>query len=202
MFVTLAKSLMLILKFPQMIDAETLEKASDEELKSLCEELLNDIGLINDELRSREMSKYNYEGRYIKYYDCNGDGPTYMYVRHAFLTNRYGNSADIELCLQGHGFEYEIGPYTDSTYFNYSCLEDIYVNAQLLLEREEMRKSFDEKDGGMNESNKLLYNSYRIVEISKEEFNQAFNEMYNRLPNLFNEMIERDEEAQQDENNN
>ena len=193
---------MLILKFPQMIDAETLEKASDEELKSLCEELLNDIGLINDELRSREMSKYNYEGRYIKYYDCNGDGPTYMYVRHAFLTNRYGNSADIELCLQGHGFEYEIGPYTDSTYFNYSCLEDIYVNAQLLLEREEMRKSFDEKDGGMNESNKLLYNSYRIVEISKEEFNQAFNEMYNRLPNLFNEMIERDEEAQQDENNN
>ena len=201
MFVTLAKSLMLILKFPQMIDAETLEKASDEELKSLCEELLNDIGLINDELRSREMSKYNYEGRYIKYYDCNGDGPTSMYVRHAFLTNRYGNSADIELCLQGHGFEYEIGPYTDSTYFNYSCLEDIYVNVQLLLEREQMRKSFDEKDGGMNESNKLLYNSYRIVEITKEEFKQAFNEMYNRLPNLFNEMIERDEETQQDENN-
>lgn len=31
---------------------------------------------------------------------CNGDGPTYMYVRHAFLTNRYNNSADIELCLQ------------------------------------------------------------------------------------------------------
>ena len=201
MFVTLAKSVMLNLKFPQMIDAETLDNASDEQLKSLCDELLSDIGLIKDELRCREMNKYNYEGRYIKYYDCNGDGPTYMYVRHAFLTNRYGNSADIELCLQGHGFEYEIGPYTDSTYFNYSCLEDIYVNAQLLLEREEMRKSFDEKDGGMNESNKLLYNSYRIVEISKEEFNQAFNEMYNRLPNLFNEMIERDEETQQDENN-
>ena len=185
-----------------MIDAETLDNASDEQLKSLCDELLSDIGLIKDELRCREMNKYNYEGRYIKYYDCNGDGPTYMYVRHAFLTNRYGNSADIELCLQGHGFEYEIGPYTDSTYFNYSCLEDIYVNAQLLLEREEMRKSFDEKDGGMNESNKLLYNSYRIVEISKAEFKEAFNEMYNRLPNLFNEMIERDEETQQDENNN
>ena len=192
---------MLILKFPQMIDAETLDNASDEQLKSLCDELLSDIGLIKDELRCREMNKYNYEGRYIKYYDCNGDGPTYMYVRHAFLTNRYGNSADIELCLQGHGFEYEIGPYTDSTYFNYSCLEDIYVNAQLLLDGEKMRKSFDEKDGGMNESNKLLYNSYRIVEISKEEFKQAFNEMYNRLPNLFNEMIERDEEPQQDENN-
>ena len=201
MFVTLAKSVMLNLKFPQMIDAETLDNASDEQLKSLCDELLSDIGLVKDELRSREMSKYNYEGRYIKYYDCNGDGPTYMYVRHAFLTNRYGNSADIELCLPGHGFEYEIGPYTDSTYFNYSCLEDIYVKAQYLLDGEKMRKSFDEKDGGMNESNKLLYNSYRIVEISKEEFKQAFNEMYNRLPNLFNEMIERDEETQQDENN-
>ena len=53
----------------------------------------------------------------------------------------------------------------------------------------------------MTESNKLLYNSYRIVEITKEEFKQAFNEMCNRLPNLFNEMIERDEEPQQDENN-
>ena len=103
--------------------------------------------------------------------------------------------------MQGHGFEYEIAwPYTDSTYFNYSWRHDIYVNAQFLLDGEKMRKSFDEKDGGMTESNKLLYNSYRIVEISKEEFKQAFNEMYNRLPNLFNEMIERDEEPQ-DENN-
>ena len=70
-----------------------------------------------------------------------------------------------------------------------------------MLEREQMRKSFDEKDGGMNESNKLLYNSYRSVEITEEEFKQAFNDMCNRLPNLFNEMIERDEEPQQDENN-
>ena len=38
-------------------------------------------------------------------------------------------------------------------------------------------------------------------EFDKEEFKQAFNEMCNRLPNLFNEMIERDEEPQQDENN-
>ena len=70
-----------------------------------------------------------------------------------------------------------------------------------MLEREQIRKSFDEKDGGMTESNKLLYNSYRIVEITKDEFKQAFNEMCNRLPNLFNEMIERDEETQQEENN-
>ena len=52
----------------------------------------------------------------------------------------------------------------------------------------------------MTESNKLLYNSYRIVEITKKEFKQAFNEMCNRLPNLFNEMIEHDEELQDDEN--
>ena len=184
-----------------MIDVGTIENKSDEELKSLCEELWSDIGLIKDELRCREMNKYNYEGRYIKYYGCNGDGPTYMYVRHAFLTNRYNNSSDIELCLQGHGFVYEIGTYTESTYLRYAWWDDIYIKAQLLLEREQMRKSFDEKDGGMTESNKLLYNSYRIVEISKEEFKQAFNDMCNRLPNLFNEMIERDEETQQDENN-
>lgn len=77
----------------------------------------------------------------------------------------------------------------------------IYIKTQILLEREKMRKSFDEKDGGMTESNKLLYNSYRIDVITKEEFKQAFNEMCNRSPNLFNEMIERDEEPQQDENN-
>ena len=77
----------------------------------------------------------------------------------------------------------------------------VTAQAQFLLEREQMRKSFDEKDGGMTESNKLMYNSYRIVEITKDEFKQAFNEMYNRLPNLFNEMIERDEEPQDDENN-
>ena len=192
---------MLNLKFLQMIDTETLENTSDEELKSLCEELWSDIGLIKDELRCREMNKYNYEGRYIKYYDCNGDGPTYMYVRHAFLTNRHNNSSDIELCLQGHGFVYEIGTYTDATCLRYARGGDIYIKAQLLLQREKRRKSFDEKDGGMTESNKLLYNSYRIVEITKDEFKQAFNEICNRLPNLFNEMIKRDEEPQQDENN-
>ena len=70
-----------------MIDVETLENTSDEELKSLCEELWADIGLNKDELRCREMSKYNYEGRYIKYYGCNGDGPTYMYNRLPNLFN-------------------------------------------------------------------------------------------------------------------
>ena len=183
-----------------MIDVETLENTTDEQLKSLCEELWSDISLIKDELRCLEISKYKYEGRYIKYYGCNGDGTTYMYVRHAFLINRYNNSSDIELCLQGHGFVYEIGTYTDSTYLRYKWWDDIYVKAQLLLEREQMRKSWDEKDGGMTESNKLLYNSYRIVEITKEEFKQAFNDMCNSLPNLFNETIERDEEPQ-DENN-
>lgn len=184
-----------------MIDVKTLENTSDEELKSLRDELLSDIGLIKNELRSRETNKYNYEGRYIKYYGCNGVGPTYMYVRHLFLKNRYNNNADIELCFQGHAFEYAIGPFTDSTYFRYSWLDEIYVKAQLLLDGEKMRKLFDEKDGGITESNELLYNSYRIVEISKEEFKQAFNEMCNRLPNLFNEMIERDKKPQQDENN-
>ena len=61
-----------------MIDVKTLENTTDEDLKSLCEELWADIGLIKDELRCREMNKYNYEGRYIKYYGCNGDGPTYI----------------------------------------------------------------------------------------------------------------------------
>lgn len=78
---------MLNLKFPQMIDVETLENTSDEQLKSLCEELWSDIGLIKDELRCREMNKYNYEGRYIKYYGCNGDGTTYMYNRLPNLFN-------------------------------------------------------------------------------------------------------------------
>ena len=52
-----------------MIDVETLENTSDEQLKSLCDELINDIGLIKDELQYRELSKYNYKGCYIKYYD-------------------------------------------------------------------------------------------------------------------------------------
>lgn len=153
-----------------------------EELRNESETLWKKYWKIRNEIIKKEISQYDFEGKYVKIYGpIPGDSPTYMHVNANKITVKpFDNNKEKQILLQGHGFSYTFGSYTDSNYTHYSQWLDEYINLENFLCMENQRKNgkLVETDYG--------YNRYAIVEITKEEFETAFHEMINGMSNAFN----------------
>ena len=163
------------------------DSVTEDELDSLSDTFYNMYAKIRDEKRDRELEPYNMEGKYMRYTGLYTDFPIYMYVRSNFITTKPGyDSKEKYILYQGHGFNYEFGEYSDCQSMTWSGWYDEYVPIDRFLEYEHLRQ--EEPDNVNN-------NSYKIEEITKEEFENKFREAYSKLMETFALRIEEDEDC-------
>lgn len=133
-----------------MIDIDTYYKLQ-EEAKEKSQKAWEEYQKAS-EIRSEILSKLvDLEGKYIKTED--GD---YLFVSEQFECEWNGHSDVPAIMLRGLGFKYSFTPYWDCTYVEWDRAYQVWIR-------------LNERD--------FESDSKRITEITREEFNQAFDKM-------------------------
>lgn len=136
-----------------MIDIETYHKLK-KEAKEKSKKAWEEYQKVSDISSEIILQLIDLKGKYIK----TGDGD-YLFVSEEFETEWHNITGIPAILLRGLGFSYSYTPYWDATYVNWDRGHQVWIRLDRDFETD-VRK---------------------ITEITKEEFNQAFDKMVEGL---------------------
>lgn len=151
-----------------MDDKEKLAllETEEENIRRRLNEIRNEVKQI--ELKKLSLDKFHQN--FISYIEPGDSIRRYMFVETIMVDDLHYRNFDFHYIMRGYGFSGEFTEYHDATWFNWDYMDEIYIY------------------GMMNDFEKKVSH---IKIITKEEFDQKFNEYLDKTKELHAKKIEK-----------